>query len=106
MWQRRVELWAEGGLRWYDLKRLNLPCDRGPAPRDGFNKGGTSNGWKTTGTTMPTNLDPLASNFNMYGEQGVGEGARLIPAGDIRWQWLIPYNEVNSNPLCEQNPTI
>lgn len=106
IWQRRVELWAEGGLRWYDLKRLNLPCDRGPAPRDGFNKGGTSNGWKTTGTTMPTNLDPLASNFNMYGEQGVGEGARLIPAGDIRWQWLIPYNEVNSNPLCEQNPTI
>ena len=104
IWQRRVELWAEGGLRWFDLKRLNLPCDRGAAPREGYNQGGTANGWGNTAKKMPTNLDPLASNFNMYGEQGVGEQARLIPAGDPRWQWLIPYNEINSNPLCEQNP--
>ena len=106
IWQRRVELWAEGGLRWFDLKRLNLPCDRGPKPGATYNQGGNLNGWKNTATTMPTNLDPAASNYNMYGEQGCNEGARLIPAGDLRWQWLIPYNEINSNPLCEQNPTI
>ena len=28
---RRVEFWAEG-LRWYDLKRLNLPLDRTVVP--------------------------------------------------------------------------
>ena len=106
IWQRRVELWAEGGLRWFDLKRLNLPCDRGAKPGAAFNQGGTTNGWGTSAKKMPTNLDPAASNYNMYGEQGCNEGARLIPAGDLRWQWLIPYNEVNSNPLCEQNPTI
>jgi hypothetical protein len=104
IWQRRVELWAEGGLRWFDLKRLNLPCDRGAKPREGFNQGGNTNGWKNTATKMPTNLDPLASNYNMYGEQGCNEKARLIPAGDPRWQWMIPYNEIDSNPLCEQNP--
>jgi hypothetical protein len=29
--QRRVEFWAEG-LRWFDLKRLNLPLDRTLVP--------------------------------------------------------------------------
>ncbi len=27
-----------------------------------------------------------------------------IPAGDNRWQWQIPQNELNANPLIEQNP--
>ena len=98
MWQRRVELWAEAGLRWLDLKRLNLPCDRGPAPRDGYNKGP----WKNSATAAPTNLDPLASNYDMYGA-ALGEEARCIPAGDKRWQWLIPEQELSSNPLMVQN---
>jgi len=63
MFQRRVELWGEG-FRLLDLKRLNLQLDRGPAPRAGYNQGGAVNGWKTN--SEPTNLDPLASNFNMY----------------------------------------
>ncbi|MBQ7640379.1 MAG: RagB/SusD family nutrient uptake outer membrane protein [Bacteroidales bacterium] len=99
MWQRRVELWAEAGLRWLDLKRLNLPCDRGPAPREGYNQGP----WKNSATAAPTNLDPLASNYNMYGAD-LGEEARVIPAGDKRWQWLIPEQELSSNPLMVQNP--
>ena len=32
--QRRVEFWAEG-LRWFDLKRLNLPLDRTLVPNYG-----------------------------------------------------------------------
>ncbi|MFA6770659.1 MAG: RagB/SusD family nutrient uptake outer membrane protein, partial [Bacteroidales bacterium] len=44
--QRRVELWGEG-FRWLDLKRLNMPLDRGPAPRPGFNQGGAVNRWKS-----------------------------------------------------------
>ena len=28
-----------------------------------------------------------------------------VPAGDNRWQWQIPQDEINSNPLVEQNPS-
>src|SRR5690606_17004946 len=56
MIQRRIELWGEG-FRFLDLKRLNLPLDRGPAPRPGYNQGGAANGWKSNAN--PTNLDPL-----------------------------------------------
>ena len=101
MFQRRVELWGEG-FRWLDLKRLNMPLDRGPAPRPGFNQGGAVNGWKSG--KEPTNLDPLASNFNMYEEQSVGENIRYVPAGDKRWLWVIPQGELDYNPLCTQNP--
>lgn len=31
MFQRRVDFWAEG-LRWFDLKRLDLPLDRRVVP--------------------------------------------------------------------------
>lgn len=27
-----------------------------------------------------------------------------VPAGDNRWQWLIPLDALNANPLLEQNP--
>ena len=106
MWQRRVELWAEAGLRWYDLKRLDLPCDRGPKPRDGYNQGGSKNGWSTSAKTMPTNLDPEASNYDMFGAN-LGEAARCIarPSENPNiWNWLVPTQELTSNPLCEQNP--
>lgn len=101
MVQRRVELWAEG-FRFLDLKRLNMPLDRGPAPRAGYNQGGAVNGWKSN--TNPTNLDPLASNFNMYEEQSIGEKSRFIAADANEWQWVIPQLETEHNPLCKQNP--
>ena len=111
MWQRRVELWGECGLRWHDLKRLDLPVDRGPKPREGYNQGGTLNGWGTSAKKAPWNdskylpLDPEASNYNMYGEQAVGETARYIerPSKNKNWQWLIPILELNNNPECVQN---
>lgn len=31
-------------------------------------------------------------------------GVFTVPAGDNRWQWQIPQNEINANPLIEQNP--
>jgi hypothetical protein len=100
MFQRRVELWGEG-LRWFDLKRLNLPLDRGPAPREGYNQGK----WANNITKMPENVDPLASNFNMYGDGTVvGEANRYREAGHIDWQWAIPQLETQLNPLCEPNP--
>jgi hypothetical protein len=98
MTQRRIELWAEG-FRWFDLKRLNLPLDRGPKPRDGYNQGG----WNSS-TVMPTNVDPLASNYNMYDEQGMGEANRFRAAGHKEWQWLFPEAEVSANSKLVQNP--
>lgn len=101
MFQRRVELWGEG-FRFLDLKRLNLPLDRGPKPRAGYNQGGAANGWRSNAN--PTNLDPLASNFNMYEEQPIGELSRYIAAGAKEWQFVIPDLEIQYNPLCRQNP--
>ncbi len=101
MFQRRVELWGEG-FRFLDLKRLNMDLDRGPKPRAGYNQGGTANNWDHK--KEPTNLDPLASNFNMYVERPVGDASRFIPAGAKEWQWVIPALEIERNPLCEQNP--
>jgi hypothetical protein len=105
MVQRRVELWGEG-FRFLDLKRLNMPLDRGPAPRDGYNKGW----WPTiagagTATFVLTNWDPEASNFNMY-ETGtvIGEAARYREAGHLEWQFKFHQDVIDSNPLCEQNP--
>lgn len=28
-----------------------------------------------------------------------------VPADDLRWEYLIPRDEINANPLIEQNPT-
>ncbi|RZL15910.1 MAG: RagB/SusD family nutrient uptake outer membrane protein [Pedobacter sp.] len=100
MFQRRVELWGEG-FRFLDLKRLNMNLDRGPAPRPGYNQGGAANNWKHNAN--PTNLDPLASNFNMYEEKSVGEASRFFPAGAKEWEWVIPDLEIQRNPLCSQN---
>jgi hypothetical protein len=100
MIQRRVELWGEG-FRYFDLKRLNMSLDRGPAPRAGYNQGN----WTNMITVMPSNVDPLASNFNMYGDGTViGEANRYREAGAKEWQWAIPEKEIQLNPLCEQNP--
>ena len=29
----------------------------------------------------------------------------FIPAGDIRWQWQIPQDEIDANPAIVQNPS-
>ncbi|WP_185212303.1 RagB/SusD family nutrient uptake outer membrane protein [Sphingobacterium mizutaii] len=100
LFQRRVELWGEG-FRYLDLKRLNLPLDRGPKPRSGYNQGN----WSNSLTSMPTNLDPLASNFNMYGNGTViGDPNRYRSVDSKDWEWVLPEKEVELNPLCIQNP--
>ncbi|MFA7116802.1 MAG: RagB/SusD family nutrient uptake outer membrane protein [Bacteroidales bacterium] len=101
MVQRRVELWGEG-FRWTDLKRLNMDLDRGPKPRAGYNQGGSLNGWKSKQT--PTNLDPQASNYNMYDDQKLGEENRFRSKNSMEWEFVIPISEINYNPLCKQNP--
>lgn len=97
LFQRRIELWGEG-FRFLDLKRLNMPLDRGPKPREGYNQGG----WKSY--KHQDNLDPLASNYNMYDAQETGEENRYREAGSIEWQFVIPQSEIDYNPLCTQNP--
>jgi len=98
MVQRRIELWGEG-FRWFDLKRLNLPLDRGPAPRAGYSIAAWNNS-----NVMPINVDPLASNYNMYDEQGMGEANRYRAADSNEWEWLFPNVETDVNPLIIQNP--
>jgi hypothetical protein len=106
MFQRSIELWGEG-FRWLDLKRLNMPLDRGPAVRT--NLGYSDAPWQaisasSTKSTMPVNFDPEASNFDMYQDgTTIDQSTRNIPAGDKRWQFLFPDNETDVNPLCVQN---
>lgn len=45
-------------------------------------------------------LDRTGANHNA----GVLANLLEVPAGDNRWQWQIPLDEVNANPLIEQNP--
>ena len=66
--QRRWELWGEG-FRFLDLKRLDMALDR--TSQDG----------------VETNHVPSLINNVMQ-----------VPAGDPRWVWLIPQDEVNANP--------
>jgi hypothetical protein len=101
MFQRRVELWAEG-FRFLDLKRLNLPLDRGPAPRTEAPFNYSYDPWNAN-NVMPANVDPDASNYNMYDAHTMGEDNRYRAAGIKDWQWLFPAVEINVNPLCEQN---
>lgn len=102
MTQRRIELWGEG-FRWFDLKRLNMDLDRGPAPRPEVFPNGLIEYWNKD--AMPKVVDPEASNYNMYGDGTVtGNGNRYRPAGHRDWQWAIPDKETQLNPLCEPNP--
>lgn len=45
-------------------------------------------------------LDRTGANHNA----GVLANLLEVPAGDSRWQWQIPIDEVNANPLMEKNP--
>ena len=98
--QRRIELWGEG-FRFLDLKRLHMPLDRGPKTREEL---GYSNDPWNNDNVMPTNVDPEASNYNMYDGHPMGEENRYRDADHKEWQWLFPQDEIDVNPLCEQNP--
>ena len=100
MFQRRIELWGEG-FRFLDLKRLNMPLDRGPKTRTEL--GYSDDPWSSN-TKMPTNVDPEASNFNMYDAHPMGEDCRYREAGHKEWQWVFPKDECDVNPECKQNP--
>jgi len=63
------------GFRFLDLKRLNLPLTRAT--------GATTGGYHDAGLATVTS----------------------IPAGDYRFQFLIPKQEIDSNPLMVQNAT-
>lgn len=105
LFQRRIELWGEG-FRWFDLKRLHQDLDRGPAP-DTEAYPGSDKAWisaKATTSANGYNVDPNASNYNMYDTKGIGEENRHRDKDSNFWQWLFPTTETLVNPLCEQNP--
>lgn len=45
-------------------------------------------------------LDRNGANHNA----GVLANLLEVPVGDSRWEWQIPQDELNANPLMEQNP--
>lgn len=76
---RRLELWGEG-FRWFDLKRLNLPLER--------------NKFNGVTVTPASNVNHVASVINsLY----------TVSNTDSKWQFKIPRQEIDSNPLCKQN---
>lgn len=96
MLQRRIELWGEG-FRFYDLKRLNLPLTR----------------VTTQVTPNPSTLDPRYAqtfyknallNIKFAGHHDPSLcSVTSVPAGDARWQWLIPKSEIDANKQITQN---
>jgi len=105
LFQRRIELWAEG-FRFFDLKRMNVDLDRGPAP-DTQKYPGSDKAWiqrKNLTIANGYNIDPNASNYNMYATKAIGEGNRYRSKDSNYWQWLFPTTETLVNPNCEQNP--
>lgn len=46
-------------------------------------------------------LDRNGANHN----SGLINNVLSVPAGDIRWQWQIPQDELDANPDIEQNPS-
>ncbi|MVN93083.1 RagB/SusD family nutrient uptake outer membrane protein [Mucilaginibacter aquatilis] len=46
----------------------------------------------------------LPLNRNGANHDGTLAGIFEVPAGDVRWEWLIPQAEINNNTLVEQNP--
>lgn len=62
------------GFRFFDLKRLNANLDR-------------------TSANVPNIVASVLSG-----------GLTTVAPSDSRWQWLIPRQEINANPLMEQNP--
>jgi|GEM_PF-12835 len=105
LFQRRIELWGEG-FRFFDLKRMNVDLDRGPAP-DTEKYPGSDKAWiskKNLTIANGYNIDPNASNYNMCDTKAIGEANRYRSKNSNYWQWLFPTTETLVNPNCEQNP--
>lgn len=86
--QRRIELWGEG-FRFLDLKRLNSDLKRETS-------------------TVKDPAAPYTSTRHIVTSYAGHHNPSLcatetVPAGDKRWQWLIPTSEINSNPNISQN---
>jgi len=45
-------------------------------------------------------LDRTGSNHT----SSITGGVMSVPVGDNRWVWAIPQDEINANPLIDQNP--
>ncbi|WP_131838797.1 RagB/SusD family nutrient uptake outer membrane protein [Acetobacteroides hydrogenigenes] len=95
--QRRIELWGEG-FRFYDLKRLNSSLER--------------NIDKVVDPAAPVN--PTEDELKAYKKKHIYTDyaghhsptlcyTTSVNAGDVRWQWVIPQDEINSNPEVKQN---
>jgi len=105
IFQRRIELWGEG-FRFFDLKRMNVDLDRGPAP-DTSKYPGSDKAWisrKNLTVSNGYNIDPNASNYNMYDTKAIGEANRYRTKDSNSWQWMFPTTETLVNTNCEQNP--
>ncbi|WP_320052031.1 RagB/SusD family nutrient uptake outer membrane protein [uncultured Acetobacteroides sp.] len=85
--QRRIELWGEG-FRFTDLKRLDLPLAR-------------------VITAVPDPAKPYKTGHITANYSGHHDPTLCVvtevPAGDARWQWFIPKDEINANNLVIQN---
>lgn len=75
---RRIELWGEG-FRYFDLKRLNLPCIRNEA------------------AILP-NGSAQVSNHSA----SIAQYLEIL-AGDKKWEYLFSDDELNNNPNIVQN---
>ncbi len=50
---------------------------------------------------LNNDLDRNGANHN----SGLLNNLMFVPAGDLRWQWQIPEDEIDANPSVEQNPS-
>ncbi|EPT33641.1 RagB/SusD family nutrient uptake outer membrane protein [Phocaeicola abscessus] len=80
---KRLDFYMEG-LRFYDMKRLGIVPDRLHAANANYLKG--------------KDLEQLISRNS-------GENAKSIAKTEDakEWQFVIPYDEIKGNNLCEQN---
>ena len=89
---KRIDLYMEG-VRFLDLKRLAKAFDRS----------------KASNFTILLNYQGLGGGKNAYTvglNRNTGNLAKEIPttADDNRWQFVIPYQELKGNKLCQDNP--
>lgn len=87
--ERRIEFLAEG-KRWGDIHRLALDPD--------FNTGGIPAKMSAISGT-----DIVLASYNCNGVPLV-KGIAAIPYADHRFIWPIPLDEIQQNPIIEQNP--
>ncbi len=85
--ERRIEFLAEG-KRWGDIHRLVLDPD--------FSTGGIPAKMAFASATFAT--------YNCATNPALTKAIVFIPYADFRFIWPIPLEEIQQNPLIEQNP--